>query len=360
MVCTAVFLLISAAWSHASENIDAIPKLGSLKNYKDWVVGCDNVKICQAVSLQDDFRAENAPHVVITRMVGLKPMTEIEIYNLTQISDRYKIIIDGKIADTGVINPDNESITVAGQDAEKLALAIVRGYKMQIFDGLERSLGRVSLSGSSAAVRYMDDVQSTAGTVAALAVKGDRGYDGKAISIPKIKVRKITEAAAIPEVSDILQLSRVSGCDEQQFGVSEDRAYSLGIRDGKAVALVAISCGSGAYNFSAAPYIGTQSEGKWSFSPALFDYDGAVYNSDNGAKVLVNLSWEEDKQVLSSFNKGRGIADCGDSAEYIWDGDTFRLISAQSMDPCRGARQWVSLWKALPIYDDINGANEGP
>ena len=45
--------------------------------------------------------------------------------------------------------------------------------------------------------------------------------------------------------------------------------------------------------------------------------------------------------------KGRGLADCGSSASWAWDGKMFRLASYQSLGLCRGAPPgtWLSRWQ---------------
>lgn len=352
MIISAVSLGVTMAVSgqsvHAMTTI-ATPQLSPLANYRDWVVGCDNIFTCQAVSLQDDFARENAATVSIKRTASPQPQLTIEIDNIAQISDRYRIIIDGKNVDTGVIDSDRNMIIVTSADALKLARAMARGYAMEIFDGTNQSLGKISLSGSFAALRYMDDRQNMMRTPMGISSVGRQKYRSKNIAAPIIAVQKIAQTGIIPAFADILRLSKISGCEEEQFGVTEDRAYSLGNQDGNPLALAIISCGSGAYNYSSAPFVGVQRGGAWQFVPAKFDYDKAVFTSENGAKILVNVGWDEERQILSSYYKGRGIGDCGSSADYVWDGNMFRLVSANSMDPCRGSINWISLWQAQPF-----------
>jgi hypothetical protein len=40
--------------------------------------------------------------------------------------------------------------------------------------------------------------------------------------------------------------------------------------------------------------------------------------------------------TLSTFNKGRGLADCGAGEEWVFDGRTFQLVLLKAMAHCKG------------------------
>ena len=65
--------------------------------------------------------------------------------------------------------------------------------------------------------------------------------------------------------------------------------------------------------------------------------------------MLVNASWDAKTGQLMSYAKGRGLGDCGSSQSYVWDGSTFRLIEMRMMNQCRGAWDWIPLWRARPV-----------
>ena len=106
--------------------------------------------------------------------------------------------------------------------------------------------------------------------------------------------------------------------------------------------------GSGAYNFSSAPYIGEITEdspGGWAFRPAPFDRQPS-WGGEGTEPLLVNSNWDDREQTLSSYGKGRGLGDCGRAENYVWDGERFRLIEASAMDECRGSYLWITTWRA--------------
>ncbi|HMM25034.1 MAG TPA: DUF1176 domain-containing protein, partial [Pseudoxanthomonas mexicana] len=50
---------------------------------------------------------------------------------------------------------------------------------------------------------------------------------------------------------------------------------------------------------------------------------------------------------LSHFAKGRGLADCGESATWAFDGRDFRLQRYHRLGWCRGGHpgDWPTLWR---------------
>ena len=61
----------------------------------------------------------------------------------------------------------------------------------------------------------------------------------------------------------------------------------------------------------------------------------------NGKKIgpTLNLtmpSFEESTKVLSSFNKGRGLGDCGSIHEWAWERSDFKLTGAWVKNDCDG------------------------
>ena len=53
-------------------------------------------------------------------------------------------------------------------------------------------------------------------------------------------------------------------------------------------------------------------------------------------------------RILGSFAKGRGLGDCGDEAQWIWDGRAFQILSMRVMPVCRGVPgdDWPVLYQA--------------
>ncbi|ATW02593.1 DUF1176 domain-containing protein [Sphingorhabdus sp. YGSMI21] len=327
---------------------------GEIRTFRDWSVGCDNNGNCQAVSLVPDeggagFDDWDGP-ISIVRTAGSDDIFKIRVLFQPGDMDRYRMIIDGKLVDTGAIVQGDYPIEIVGTDAEKVAKAIINGKDLVIEGPGGENITQISLAGSSAALRYIDEKQQRAGTGTALVAKGTRAFRPANIEVPTILVDRWKASTLAPETGDIVALVEKSRCKDERYGLVEDQIFPLGKRGNRFRALVLISCGSGAYNFSSAPYIGEYVENPhatsgWTFTPARFDRQPS-WGGEGTDPLLVNAGWDELDQKLSSYGKGRGLGDCGSAENYIWDGDMFRMIDASAMPECRGAYAWITIWRA--------------
>lgn len=349
MILRNTLLLIAATLSlpvDAPLSAAPAPQLGQQKFHGDWAAACDNRLNCQAVSMPAEELPPDRLTIVLGRDARSGDVT-IELAFPETASDRYRLLIDGRVADTGAIpSGADKSVKVTGQDALRLARMLAMGTRAVLKDGAGKELGRLSLTGSRKAMAHIDQVQNRAGTSNALAITGRKKLRAKWAPAPVIEAKRIVPTGNIPNAAALVALAEGSECKDARFTVTEDSAYSLGTVDGKARALVLISCGAGAYNFSTAIYTGTETAaGKWDFGPAPFDYDGNG-NPDAKVPILINTNWDAATQTLDSFHKGRGVGDCGTSLSYVWDGVMFRLTSAAGMEECRGSLDWMTLWHA--------------
>lgn len=344
-----MFFALGAGFA-ASTFVAAQPiTFGQQKFFKDWAVACDNALTCEAINLPDAIENNDALAVVLRR--GYRPGDElsISISGFSTSNDRYRLRVDGKDADTGTLTANQSEIVLTEKEALKVARALARGKAFALIDGDGKRLGNGSLAGSTAALQFVDSIQNRTGTADALASAGRKAARPKWAPLPVVRAQRIGSSAPIPGTAEMIDLIEKSPCSEQRFGVTEDAAYSLGKMSGVPRALVLISCGNGTYNMVHAPYVGTKNAaGKWIFEPARFDF---VANKED-PPLLVNASWEPQKQQLDSFSKGRGLGDCGNAESYVWDGTMFRLISAIGLSECRGSTNWLTLWRAeVELFD---------
>ncbi|MDZ7588555.1 MAG: DUF1176 domain-containing protein [Parasphingorhabdus sp.] len=327
----------------------APPKLGEIKTFGDWAVGCDNLLRCEMVSLLPDGAAGEAYDgpVAISRGAGRDDVPVVRVSTDARGQDRFNLIIDGRVAETGTVVEGDYPIILEGAEATSILRPIANGRSMTIEGSTGAVLTVASLKGSAAAMRYIDAKQRRAGTSSALFAKGKRRFRPPVLNLPLIAVAKYEATEAVPEANKIVSLIESSECKDERFDVTEDRAYPLGRHDGVDMALVLVSCGAGAYNFSSMPFIGTRAAGEdWRFTPATFDVRPGWGAEDDAAPMLVNVGWDPKSHRLSSFTKGRGLGDCGASEDFVWDGAMFRLISASAMPECRGSYRWISVWSA--------------
>ncbi len=323
-------------------------QLGETREYGDWVAGCDNTLSCEAVALMPEAKFGNFESLVLARKrnggfgLDAAPLS-IRLQGLKAITDRYRIMIDGKLVDTGAVDQLKQEIEITSQDAVRVARGIAMGKQMRVEDGSGKELASFSLKGSAATLRYMDSKLGLTGTRQAIVARGGRTAQPGKRKLPVITAERINLDGKIPGTAELVGLIEESRCADYRMGVTEDRAFPLGKQGDTDRALVLISCGNGAYNFSSAVYLATSENGApWQFEYAPFDVKP---RGDGEVPMLINAEWTPDEQTLFSYAKSRGLGDCGDSAAYVWDGSQFRLSGASVMPACRGSLDWITVWR---------------
>jgi hypothetical protein len=237
-----------------------VPTPGKVMTYKDWTVGCDNGLSCQAVALKPDGPWDDGLSVVVTRKAGLQAQPIVEISGFPAKLGRFRLLVDGKVTETGSLQTGAESITLKDATAVKVARALAKGTSLQLVDASGAKYGAASLSGVAAALRYVDSVQGRAGSKGAVIALGARKAAAKKAMIPIFEVRKIAPSDVLPDASALVALSEGSPCAPRSASVRRRiRPIALGNGAGGAQSLVMLNCGAGAYNFSSGIYVGQRS-----------------------------------------------------------------------------------------------------
>lgn len=326
----------------------AAPQPSPLKLFKDWVVGCDNVRACQAVALLHDAADENGLTMSLAR--GPAPDAPVRILVGPQLgaSDGktgvVALAVDGRRLPARLTETDGGALVDAAGAAALLA-ALRTGTRLDALGADGKSLGAISLAGASAALLYMDDRQQRVGTVTALARPGPKPASAvpPAPPPPEIAVPPASTRPARKMPLPVAAVLRKKACDsgEPDTGWTAetdrlDAAHSL--------AIVPDHCDSGAYNAASLLYVAGDAGG---WRPAAFDTDPAT--DEDGAPVQYNVDWNAGAGLLEMFMKGRGLGDCGTRRSYAWDGARFRLAFQAQMDECRGSIDWIPTWRARAV-----------
>ena len=149
-----------------------------------------------------------------------------------------------------------------------------------------------------------------------------------------------------PRTISVASATRLIGPDnatcDYANGKVEPRAYRLDTAH--SLVLVDHPCGNGAYNFFTSVYVldetGPPRPAKFDMPPGM----GEPSTDDTGD--LTNGNWDPKTNRLNSYEKGRGIGDCGTSETYAWDGTRFRLVEQYAMGECRGSADYIRTWTA--------------
>lgn len=322
---------------------------GEMRIFEDWAVGCDNGRYCQAVSLVPGHLLDQPRLVMSIRRV---PGGEDEPVVTLEADEELcgaSLTADGRPLRARIIAARTCEVVHPG-DAGAVLAALRSARELRASDASGAPAGAVSLAGASAALLYMDEAQRRVGTVTALARPGAAPASRVPPAPPLPRVRAAPEivSSSSIEVSDerIAALRRETGCTLEEVG-GPDEVDMVHVETDKL--LILLSCGSGAYNVTALPFIAELRGGGVAITPAPFDTQWA--QAEEGRASLVNAQWDYSRRILSEFPRARGLGDCGTKADYVWDGERFRLVRQEVMDDCRGATDFITVWRARIVRD---------
>ncbi|RHW18722.1 DUF1176 domain-containing protein [Sphingomonas gilva] len=314
----------------------AVPSVAEIETFRDWSVACDNGKTCEAVSLAPGMANLQDVGMIVRRPAGADGAVSISLRSPSDQAGEVDLVVEGKRIATGTW--DGDGMVLLDRDASAdVAAAIVDAPSLHLRSG-GTDFATISLAGASAALRYMDAQQGRANTPTALVAKGNQPFTAAPPPLPTVVAAPIARGdAASPPAALIAEMRRVSECPADDFGPATEQAHKLSDRD----TLVLISCGSGAYNAIAAPFVVTDGKAR----PAPFD-EGYSFGEPGTETRIVNGGWDAETGRLSSAARGRGLGDCGEAREWVWDGARFRLVIAETEGNCRGAVKWLRTWTA--------------
>ncbi len=342
--------LLGAALAFASA-AEAAP---DPRTFRDWMAGCDNVGTCAALSLP----AENADPVAWLRLerpagpdgavrlvLRLRGEWKTPPAALQLKLDAAPFPAGGGAIKATSVDGDLVSITFSQPETAALIEAARKASKLSITAG--GATAGISLSGSVAAMLWIDEQQGRLNTTSALVRKGP------ATAVPPAQPLPVIAARATPPMLDEKAAKRLAAdlrkrlktldpdlCEDGDATLAEaDEAWAL---DAGGRRLVALGCSRGAYNLSSAFWM-VEGGNLASAKPVrLPDGDGKDGN------ILTNASFDPRTGRLSFFAKGRGIGDCGVVGSDVWTGSDFVRADLSMMGECRGIApdDWITLYRS--------------
>ena len=351
-------LLATALLSCAA--LAASPASAQMKEFRDWLAACDNTRSCTAYGFDADIAGY--AYIKLSRDGGADAPLRVVIAANVQEGSKFKVSFDDPAlgglpvaATAGEANDEDDlrRLVISDPKAVETLVASLRKAKKIIVTRIDPPAAtasdpvttEISLTGGAAAMLWMDDQQKRVGTVTALVSRGDK----PATAVPPPPAPPVVTAAKIPPgpkpdkaPAAVIAKARAV-CQDKKASEAEDTT-----RLGADVTMYWFPCSemSGAYNFAFALIIAER--GKQVREAAFKLPRELATKTDNGVETNINPGFDEATQTLSLFNKGRGIADCGQSTDWVWDGHAFRLIGAKRMPTCKGVApsDWAVLYRA--------------
>ena len=319
--------------------------------YKDWVVGCDRFSNCEAVAVlpsEDDWSGGYVALVLEVKRNGDVRIALAPSFGEEAVSKDVILRVDGQpLARLNYSDQADLSYTVISR---KDARVLANGRKADLVDDKGVLVSRISLSGSSAAMRDMDARQGNAGFTNALVARGPKAKPLPAIAILSSGEMRLTPSQDGPPSTIYAEAAAFAGCleDRREGPDPADVIVPLPTQSGHAKkALILVGCGHGAYNMITRPVMATKNGKEWKLSKA--QWRQSLYAPEQqDFDFLVNAYWDEANE-LHFYGKGRGLGDCGDSGVYRWmghreDGPVFVLTEMREMPICMGATYWPRIW----------------
>lgn len=319
------------------------------REMKDWVVACDNTARCEAIGMQEGY-----PQLILRLMVDAGPAGEpvLSLQSEAPVAAR-DLRLDGEpFAVAALLRPAtiDEGVQHIGHDGAQVRTfldAVRNGAQLQAGTGEEARTA--SLAGLSAALLLIDETQGRLGTTTALLRRGPLPAAGvpAAPAVPAPTRAVVAPLLDEAEARRLVARVRLQAADEVQREdcfVEPDTAYDEAHALDDDEALVALECWRGAYQSSSLLFRLRRDDAG---APTRVRLTVPVL--DEGAPRVIDAftSVGFGQGRLSHFAKGRGLADCGESAAWTFDGHDFRLQRYHRLGWCRGGNpgDWPTLWR---------------
>ena len=319
-----------------------------MKSIRDWTAVCNNLNTCVAFAFPAD-EAEIAWLRLERAGDAGAPVTAVLAIYAEDDPDAgggpWTLNVDGRpVPGLGVLSPVQDG---TGFWRAEIPVASTRALTLAARDGSVltvarkgRPPARLSRSGGAATLIWIDEQQGRLGSPTAL---GRATGTPTAIGVPatpRIAAGPAVAQTALPKAAPASVMKVIGECEDM-----EDRAIEpLIARLSPGVVLYAPVCSLGAYNAVYSLVLADEA-GR---NPRLIGLPLPAGLEQTSLSDPMNLDYDPDTRILASFAKGRGIGDCGDETQWVWDGRAFQLLTLRMMAVCRGVPgdDWPVLYQA--------------
>jgi hypothetical protein len=314
----------------ASATVGAYPRSdlpSTTFEHKDWELACDNTRTCRAAGYHEEDEEPNAT-ILLTRAAGPNQPVKVEL----QLADddrrpspkQLAMSIDGRSIGTVRTDAKTSIFTLTEAQVRALLPALLKDARIA-WTG-EDTTWTVSTAGANAVLLKMDEFQGRVGTPGALVRKGTKPEASvlPPLPAPEIHPGPVSQDKSPIKISaaqrrDIKAALRKAVKEEdcELLDSTSETAGELKVRRfTQDKLLVSHACWIAAYNTG---------DGYW-----------VVDAKPPYSAVLVTTSATDyDDGVVTSFQKGRGVADCVATATWTWDGRAFAQTSDATSGMCR-------------------------
>jgi hypothetical protein len=338
-----------------SHQANAATALSSTRyaDFNDWTVACDNAGDCKAIGF-DENAVSLAMHIY--RAAGPDGKISISIMGGgSQPLNRFTL--DGKRLDLSPqvwtsSREDGYKISLNNPDAAVKFIASIRNAQRIGFYNSDTPENSLSLKGLSASLLLIDEIQGRLGSQQAFARKGSRSeasipapqplpklkaatYRGK--TIDNVQAKKIVIATRKQQAAVLTKET----CDIFDKADNYDEVSLLSATE----VIVLLECSRGAYQSYFLAFRAPLNNLKKTSLLRLPGLPGEAPETSIG-----NAGYDSKNATLSSYGKGRGIFDCGESISWVFDGKAFQLSQYSMQKRCGGMNapgEFPALWRSV-------------
>jgi hypothetical protein len=334
-----------------------------IRTFGDWAVGCDNRLDCRAIGRIPRGATDHLMLVIERAAEPAATATVRYPFDAFEPCTTFGVFVDGERQPGSFVSQcphprgtpapppwptPRPNPGARGVDPNLPAIANGSILEYRRRDG--SVAGRVSLRGTAAALRYMDERQRRVSTVTALVARGSASAATIPPPPPLPVVAEVGPSRPGPGAAlsdrDAARLRRREGCDARLEPADyPSESYRLDDRS----SVILLRCWQGPHNGDSLVLIAHRRDAR-DARPAAFDYNGSVSERSGPTVPPENGHWDEEKGRLVSHFR----AECGRAEEWAWDGHMFRLIEQRAMvaeaplsSNCVG--DWITTWKAQVI-----------
>lgn len=323
------------------------------KIFANWQVTCNNLNDCDVRNIDENLR------ITLTRQSGATGATLLTIVPFSQEAHP-TLWLDDDAAEglslTPAVNDDDAIVATENLPAIQHFLQQAKNAQtLSVGDDLQQGS---SLRGLNAALLLVDERQGRIDTQGALLQRGSKPASAvpARLSQPELPPALTNVPAvnnpqtlveAVIKAQHALLVRETCDVNEQDKAINQVQPLDQGN------ALVMINCGMGAYQSSSLVFITPRDNPSAAHQLVL----PLPLPDENGhpqqVEWFTNADYDPQTGDLFHLAKGRGFADCGESAQWRYDGQQFRLVTYHSQTGCNGGwpGEWPSLWET-PGYNE--------
>jgi len=321
---------------------------------RDWELACDNTRTCRAAGYQPGdggmpvsvlLTREAGPGAPVSAEVSFGDDWDESVFERMPQIFRVVFVIDGRRH--GEIAIDRKTLAASLTPAQTTALlkALKRDSVIEFHN--TDLVWTLSDAGASAVLLKMDEAQGRIDTPGALRKPGKRSETLVPPPLPMPIVRAVEPHPALPADKRFLAKHGTALRAELRRNVNEEDCIDLHgnergedetpqpleiVRLTKTQLLVSTRCWMGAYNMGNGYWVIND---KPPFRPLL----------------VTQMANEFENGTLTGSHKGRGLGDCWNHQEWVWDGARFVHTASASTGMCRGFPGGA--WRLPTLVTDV-------